>query len=79
MIEIADKLNGIGAELIIISSEDEILSKARTPIKIPIGVDELYSPVLYIVAGQLFAQYLSVARGNNPDHPRGLTKVTLTM
>ena len=79
MLEIAEKLDDMGAELIVISTEDEILSKARTPIKLPQGVDEIYSPVLYIVVGQLFAQYLSLAKGNDPDRPRGLTKVTLTM
>lgn len=79
MVEIADKLNAKGAELIVISTEDEILSKAKTPIKIPVGVDEVYSPALYILVGQLFAQYLSLVKGNNPDQPRGLNKVTLTM
>jgi glucosamine--fructose-6-phosphate aminotransferase (isomerizing) len=79
MVEIADKLLDKGAELIVVSTEDDILAKAQTPIKIPVGVDEIYSPLLYIVVGQLFAEYLSIAKGNNPDHPRGLSKVTLTM
>jgi len=79
MLELADTLNEKGAELIVISTEEEILSKAKTPIRIPCGVEETYSPVLYIVVGQLFAQYLALAKGNNPDHPRGLSKVTLTM
>jgi glutamine---fructose-6-phosphate transaminase (isomerizing) len=38
----------------------------------------LLSPISFIVAGQLFALHLSVARGNNPDVSRGLKKVTVT-
>jgi glucosamine--fructose-6-phosphate aminotransferase (isomerizing) len=79
MVEIADKLLEKGAELIIVSTEDEILKKARTPIKINASVDEIYSPMLYILVAQLFAQYLSLSKGNNPDAPRGLNKITLTM
>lgn len=79
MVELADKLLEKGAELIIVSTEDEILSKARTPIKIPVSVDEIYTPALYILVAQLFAQYLSLSKGNNPDAPRGLSKITLTM
>jgi glutamine---fructose-6-phosphate transaminase (isomerizing) len=79
MLELADKLAAMGAELIVFSSEDEILSKATKPIRMPSGIDEIYSPLVYTVAGQLFAQYLSLTKGINPDKPRGLSKVTLTM
>ena len=79
MLELSDKMRDNGAEMIIISTEDEILSRAKTPIKIPVEVDEIQSPLVYIVAGQLFAQYLSLTKGYNPDHPRHLSKVTKTM
>ncbi|HEX6481013.1 MAG TPA: SIS domain-containing protein [Ktedonobacteraceae bacterium] len=42
-------------------------------------VTELLAPIPYIVPGQLFAQYLALAKGLNPDQPRGLTKVTRTL
>jgi fructoselysine-6-P-deglycase FrlB-like protein len=35
-------------------------------------------PLVAIVPGQLWAFELAVARGCDPDHPRGLSKVTLT-
>lgn len=73
------KLEGSNADMIIVSSDDEILSRARTPIKIPMEVNELCSPMIYAVAGQLFAQYLSHAKGFNCDQPRGLQKVTKTL
>jgi len=44
----------------------------------PLAVHELLSPLLYIVPGQLWAYHLARTRGQNPDKPRGLTKVTLT-
>jgi glutamine---fructose-6-phosphate transaminase (isomerizing) len=37
----------------------------------------LLAPLLSIAPGQLFAWALAQARGLDPDHPRGLTKVTL--
>lgn len=77
--ELTDKLIDDGAEMIVISTEDEILSRARIPIKLPVEVDEMHSPLVYIVAGQLFAQYLSVTKGYNPDQPRHLSKITRTM
>ncbi len=37
-------------------------------------VDELLSPLLYIVPLQLLAYHLAVLRGNDPDKPRNLAK-----
>lgn len=79
VLELADKLAEQRAEMIIISTEDEILSRATTPIKLPVDVGEVYSPLVYIIVGQLFAQYLSLSKGYNPDEPRGLSKITRTM
>ncbi len=79
MLELAGKLEGWDVETIVFSSEEEILQKATIPVHLPVTVPESYSPLVYIVAGQLFAQYLSVVKGHDPDRPRGLTKVTLTM
>lgn len=42
------------------------------------SVDELLAPIPYIVPGQLFAQYLALRKGLNPDQPRSLSKVTRT-
>lgn len=39
---------------------------------------ELLSPLVDIVPAQLLAYHLTVARGLDPDNPRGLTKVTIT-
>ena len=66
------------AEVVAISDSDDLLSSAACAIHAPKGVDEVFTPVVYIALGQLFAYYLAVAKGHNPDQPRGLSKVTLT-
>ncbi len=43
-----------------------------------VSVAELLAPIPYIVPGQLFAHYLALEKGLDPDHPRGLSKVTRT-
>jgi glucosamine--fructose-6-phosphate aminotransferase (isomerizing) len=42
------------------------------------SVSELLAPVPYIIPGQLFAHYLALYKGLDPDQPRGLTKITRT-
>jgi glucosamine--fructose-6-phosphate aminotransferase (isomerizing) len=37
------------------------------------------TPIPYIVPAQLFAACLAAQKGLNPDHPRTLHKVTLTL
>jgi glucosamine--fructose-6-phosphate aminotransferase (isomerizing) len=78
LVELALKLRERSAELIVVAHSDEILELANRPLRVPVAIDELLSPLLYIVPGQLWACHLSQTRGNNPDQPRGLSKVTLT-
>ncbi|MCS7301038.1 MAG: SIS domain-containing protein [Fimbriimonadales bacterium] len=78
-LEGASRLRAGGAETIIFASDSEILRLARTPIPMPTGIPEMLSPLLYAVAGQLFAYHLALARDLNPDQPRGLQKVTKTL
>ena len=78
MLDLAERLRDIGAELVITSSEEEILSLATIPISMPVDLDEELTPLTYIIPGQLLACHLALARGRDPDQPRGLSKVTLT-
>ncbi|MGC8668100.1 MAG: SIS domain-containing protein [Chthonomonadales bacterium] len=78
MLELALKLRDRGAELVTVASDQEILKLATVPIPVPVSVDELLSPLVYILPGQLFAYHLARARGADPDTPRGLSKVTVT-
>lgn len=73
-----EELQGRGAELVVVSDRDEVLSLATTPLPLPVSVPEWLSPITSVVPGQLFALYLTLAKGYDPDHPRGLKKVTRT-
>lgn len=66
------------AELLVISDDDKALALAQTPLRLPVGVPEWLSPVVAVIPGQLLAYHLTLARGYDPDHPRGLRKVTIT-
>jgi glucosamine--fructose-6-phosphate aminotransferase (isomerizing) len=78
MVDFLQKLREREAELVIISSLDEALNLAQTPLPIPAGIPEWLSPVVGVMPGQIFAWGLTLAKGFDPDHPRGLRKVTLT-
>ncbi len=66
------------AEVIAISDDAETLEMARIPLALPHALPEWLSPVTAIIPGQLFAMYLAHVRDYDPDHPRGLRKVTET-
>jgi len=65
------------AELIVVSDQEELLSRATTPLPMP-TVPEFLSPIVAIVVLQLFAYHLASVKGRDPDRPRGLKKVTHT-
>ncbi len=67
-----------GTPLIAISERPEILGAAEVAMPLPAGTPEWLSPLVAVVPGQLFALGLCLARGMDPDAPRGLSKVTLT-
>jgi glucosamine--fructose-6-phosphate aminotransferase (isomerizing) len=67
-----------GADLVVCSDDPSIRSIAQRSIPLPGGVPEWLRPVVSIVPAQLFAYHLTIARGLDPDAPRGLSKVTLT-
>ena len=75
--ETAVKIRERGGELIVFADDPALLDLGRTSFVLP-AVSELFSPFTCIVAAQLFACYLALAKGFDPDHPVGLTKVTVT-
>ncbi len=66
------------AEILVISNQSEALSMAQTPMPLPTRVPEWLSPVTAVIPGQLLALHLTLAKGLDPDSPRGLKKVTVT-
>lgn len=67
-----------GAEVLMISNDDEMLQQAQMPMPLPPGLPEWLSPLAAVIPGQLFGLHLAKARGMNPDLPQGITKVTET-
>lgn len=78
MLALAGELQQRGAELLVISEDPQALALAKTPLPLAAPVSEWLSPVTAIIPGQVLALHLAIARGLNPDVPRGLTKVTRT-
>lgn len=75
---LAEALHRREAELVVISDHDKALALAKTPLRLSVPVEEWLSPIICVVPGQLFAYHLTLAKGYDPDHPRGLHKVTVT-
>lgn len=81
MREMVQKLDQIGAETLIVTdlSNVEALSTVKRTISIPMELDEMFTPIPYIIPMQLFAARLAEQKGLNPDHPRTISKVTRTL
>jgi glucosamine--fructose-6-phosphate aminotransferase (isomerizing) len=78
LLESLAKVKERQAELLVISDGDEALALGRLGIRVP-SVPEWLSPIVDIIPGQWLALYLALARGYQPDAPRALNKVTLTV
>jgi glutamine---fructose-6-phosphate transaminase (isomerizing) len=65
------------AEILCISNDPAILAYGHRQLPLP-SLPEWLSPIAAVVPGQLFAMHLAYAKNYDPDHPRGLRKVTET-
>ncbi len=79
LLAVAQQLKQRGADLVMISDDPNALALSRAPLALPVSLAEWLSPLVAVVPGQLLAYHLTVAKGYDPDHPRGLTKVTRTL
>jgi len=71
------RLTGAGADVFTVGTADAV-AESTSGVVLPAGVPEELSPILEILPFQQLARHLAVARGENPDAPRGLLKVTET-
>ncbi|HWQ35392.1 MAG TPA: SIS domain-containing protein [Blastocatellia bacterium] len=78
MKDLLGRLTSLGAETVVLSSDAGILRAATRAIRLP-KMNELLTPIPYIIPAQLFAALLAEARGLSPDAPRSLSKVTRTV
>jgi len=65
-----------GAQVIsVIQDQDEEVSRLSDEIiSMPQGIPAMLTPIVFAVPLQLFAYYMSVAKGYDPDFPRNLAK-----
>ncbi len=73
------RLHGLRAETLAITSAGVKLPETTRVIGVPGSIPEIYSPIPYIVPGQLIAEALAEVKGIDPDKPRSLQIVTRTM
>lgn len=59
---------------IVEEGDEEIKGQVDDYIEIVKGVPEVLSPIVYVIPLQLFAYYIAVNRGLDPDKPRNLAK-----
>jgi glucosamine--fructose-6-phosphate aminotransferase (isomerizing) len=75
--EAAARVREAGATLVASGNAADEIEGAAFRLPVPAAPQPLLSPVLSVVAGQLFAASLARAKGLDPDRPERLTKVTL--
>jgi glucosamine--fructose-6-phosphate aminotransferase (isomerizing) len=76
MSEVVTRLAERRADVVTVGAAD--IPGASGRLAVP-GVDERHSPLLDILPLQKLALELALARGEDPDAPRGLKKVTTTL
>ncbi len=80
-----DRLEELKAETLVITDirNSAAREKAARLIQIPVSpaapIEDLYTPIPYIVPAQLFSAHLAALKGLNPDLPRALHKITRTL
>ena len=75
------KLHGLHAEVVTItdSGNREAATSATKVIRLPRRVKAVLTPIPYVIPAQLLAACLAVQKGHDPDKPRTISKVTLTL
>src|SRR5215813_11633630 len=71
--ELMNRLVELRADTLVITADERIAGMATVAIRMPAEIDEILSPVPYIVPGQLFAALLAQSKGLDPDKPRSLS------
>lgn len=77
LVPVLDRLRERQADVTVVG-DPSAAPWAQAVLPLPTGVDEEVSPMLQILPLQRLALAMAVARGHDPDRPRGLTKVTET-
>jgi glucosamine--fructose-6-phosphate aminotransferase (isomerizing) len=68
------KARGASVIAVVEEGDQEIERLADDFIEVPKGIGEVLSPILFVIPLQLFAYYVAVEKGYDPDMPRNLAK-----
>ena len=79
MRDLTQRLRKLRAEVVAITGPGTSIPAATRLIRVPGTIPEIYTPIPYIVPGQLFAALLAEIKGLDPDKPRSLNIVTQTV
>jgi glucosamine--fructose-6-phosphate aminotransferase (isomerizing) len=79
MRELTGRLRQLHAEVVAFTGPKVNIPSATRVIRVPGDMPEIYSPIPYIVPGQIFAALLAEIKGLDPDKPRSLHIVTQTV
>jgi len=75
---VLDRLRGRGADLVVIGNERQVEAACAGFVLPTAGIAEEVQPILEIMPLQMLAYEITIARGQDPDAPRALAKVTET-
>ncbi|HVC81920.1 MAG TPA: SIS domain-containing protein [Chloroflexota bacterium] len=78
MHELAIMLRERAADTAAVTNDPTLAASVGTAFALDEVASEALAPISLAVAGQLLAYHLAVAKGYDPDQPRGLRKVTST-
>lgn len=76
--ELIERLKQNDVETLVITNSDRMAALGTCSLRIPQTDNDLISPFFNAIIAQMFACRVSLAKGLNPDSPRGLKKVTIT-
>jgi glucosamine--fructose-6-phosphate aminotransferase (isomerizing) len=79
VMQVIKRLKENFAELIVVSNVDDALKLGDCAFRIPQTSNDVISPFYNVIIAQVFACELALLKGLNPDCPRGLNKVTITL
>ncbi|WP_329613965.1 SIS domain-containing protein [Streptomyces brevispora] len=75
---VLDRLRGRGADLFVVGPKAQVAAASAGFVLPTAGVAEEVQPILEILPLQMLAYEVTIARGQDPDAPRALAKVTET-
>ncbi|HVA92928.1 MAG TPA: SIS domain-containing protein [Chloroflexota bacterium] len=78
MCDLAITLRDRGADTVTVTNDPTLAGAAGAAFRLTDVAGEALAPISLAAAGQLLAYHLAVAKGYDPDQPRGLRKVTNT-